>query len=61
MLCTTGKTGGHGNTGLVEGGLGDIAQEGLVERLERLFGIGQHIPSGRLALVHTQIVITVDK
>ena len=61
MLCATGKTCWHGDARLLEGRLGNIAQKGLVKRLEGLFGIGQHIPGGCLALVDAQVVIGVDQ
>ena len=61
VLCTAGEAGGHGDTGLIEGGLGDIAQEGLIEGLQGLLGIGEHVPSGGLAFVDTEVVITIDQ
>ena len=61
VLGTTGKALGHGNASFIEGGLGDVAQEGLVERLQGLFGIGQHVPCGGLALVDAQVIVAVDQ
>ena len=61
VLCTAGEAGGHGDTGLIEGGLGDIAQEGLIEGFQGLLGIGEHVPSGGLAFVDTEVVIGIDK
>ena len=61
MLGSAGKTGWHGYAGLLERGLGNIAQEGLIEGLQRLIGIGEHIPSGGLTLIHAQIIIAIDE
>ena len=40
MFGTTGKTLRHGDARLLVGGLGNVAEEGLVERFQRLVGIG---------------------
>ena len=61
MLRATGKTGWHGDAGLLERGLGDVAQEGLVEGLQRLVGIGEHVPRGGLALVDAEVIVAVDE
>ena len=61
VLCTASEAGGHGDTGLIEGGLGDITQEGLIEGLQGLLGIGEHVPCGGLAFVDTEVVITIDQ
>lgn len=59
VLGTAGKALGHGNAGLLERGLGNVAKEGLVEHLEGLVGIGEHVPGGGLALVHAEVVVAV--
>ena len=61
VLCTAGEAGGHGDAGLVKGGLGDVAQEGLIEGFQGLLGIGEHVPCGGLAFVDTEVVIGIDK
>ena len=61
VFCTTGKTGWHCNAGLLERGLGDITQERLVERLQRLVGICQHVPCSGLTFVHPEVVVAVDQ
>lgn len=61
MLSAARKAGWHGNAGLLERGLRNIAEEGLIERLEGLVGIGQHVPGGCLAFVDAEVVIAVDE
>lgn len=61
VLGTTGKALGHGNARFIEGGLGDVAQEGFIERPQGLVGIGEHVPCGCLALVDAQVIVAVDQ
>lgn len=39
----------------------DVAQESLIEGLERLIGISEHVPCGCLALEDTKVVIGIDQ
>ena len=61
MLGTTSETGRHGDARLLKRGLGNVAEEGLVEGLQRLVGIGQHVPCSRLALVDPEVVVAIDE
>ena len=61
MLGTTGKAGRHGDACLLERRLGNVAQESLVEGLQGLVSIGQHVPCRRLALIDAQVVVTIDQ
>lgn len=61
VLGTTGEARGHLVLGEVEGFFGDVAQEGLVEALERHTGIGHHVPGSGLALGHAQVVVAVHQ
>ena len=61
MLRATGETLRHSYACLLENRLRDVTKESLVERLQRLVHIGEHIPGGRLALENTQIVVGVDQ
>ena len=61
MFGPAGKTLWHGDARLVESGLGDVAEESLIERLQRLVGIGQHIPGRRLTLKDAQVIVAVDQ
>ena len=61
MFGPTGKALWHGDARLVESGLGDVAEESLIERLQGLVGIGQHIPGGRLTLKNAQVIVAVDQ
>ena len=61
MLGAAGEALRHGDACLLEGGLGNVAQEGLVEGFQRLVGVGQYVPGRRLALIDAEIVIAVDQ
>jgi len=61
VLGPTGKPGWHGDARLLERGLGNIAQEGLVEGLQGLVGIGQHVPCSRLTLVNTEVIVGIHQ
>jgi len=61
VLGTTGKALGHGNARFIEGGLGNVAQEGFIERLQGLVGIGEHVPCGGLALEDAQVIVAIDQ
>ena len=61
MFRPTSKPRWHGNPRLLEHRLGDIAQERLIEGLQRLFRIGQHIPRRRLTLKHAEVVVRIHQ
>ena len=61
MFGTTGKALRHGDACLIEGGLGDIAEESLVERFQGLVGIGEHVPGCRLTLEYAEVIVAIDQ
>ena len=61
VLRTKGETARHGYARLLESRLRDVAEEGLVERLQRLVRVRKHVPRSRLALVDAKVVVAVDE
>ena len=61
VLGTTGEAGRHAVASLLEGLVGDVAEEGFVEGLEGLVLIGEHVPGCRLALEDAEVVVGVDE
>ena len=61
MFGSFGETKRHHIAGVVKRLFGDIAEEGLVKRAKGLILIGQHVPCGRLALKHAQVIVRVHE